>query len=159
MDELVKKYIYEKERSIRLREEKIKRNFLINQGLCRKVYVDVSNGEDTSDYDMDSVDGVDKYYKMEPVTVTDEEYRKLRDIAKKEAKIKNSVAFSLMIIGYTIVVLGFCLGLLGGILTAMYDSDFNWGTALICWVCTFVISTMFFGFAEIIKLLQEIKDK
>ena len=87
MDELVKNYIYEKERSIRLREEKIKRNFLINHGLCRKVYVDVSNGEDTSDYDMDSVDGVDKYYKMEPVTVTDEEYRKLRDIAKKEAKI------------------------------------------------------------------------
>jgi len=71
---------------------------------------------------------------------------------------KNSIAGTLKVIAWLTFIGGFILGFIVGNVTAEYSWEFNFASALITWVSSFVSGMLFLGFAEIIILLQKIVD-
>ena len=165
MNDVVNNYISYQESVARKKNEAVKRKFLISQGLCEKVYVDASTLTDTDEYECECDGDVDRYYKIVPIDVTDEEYeRMLEAYEKATAKAKsirkrNGVATTLGLIGLLIIIIGLFVGISMGTKTAYGDSDFNFEVALSCWVEPFVSGMLFVGFSQVIQLLEDIKNK
>ena len=104
------------------------------------------------------------YYKLQPIEVTDEEYLKIKEIYDNKQKQahsssngtnSNGVATALNIIALIIFILGFIAGIALGIA----ERKFSFTTLITCWVSAFVSGMIFLGFAEIIKLLNDIKHQ
>ena len=104
--------------------------------------------------------GTPMYCKYVPVDVTDEEFEKIKKCAStlssnitedETESYKNGVATTLTVIAWVTYIVGFIAGLL------LCDEVVALGIAEIA--ATFISGTTFLGFAEIIKLLQAIKNK
>lgn len=150
MHEKVKQFVERQER------EKVKRReqHLINLGLVEKVYSD-SWHRDYPHWDSTK----QKYCKLVPIDVTDEEYALICSYVKegeKEPRRTNLVAVVLKVIGWVILVGGFLAGL---ILASLYNYGFDWAIAIGYWVFALLSGIIFLALAEIITLLQVLVNK
>ncbi len=156
MDERVRKFIENKEKATFAKKEEEKNELLISLGLVEKEYVSDKEGNAAfSKYKEEWDENLKKYryYKEAPITVTDDEFEKIKKYSENKNKdVGNTVAFILQCIAWLTIVggalAGFILAANGGI-----------GILLVCWAGAIVSSTLFFGFAEIIKLLDDINNK
>ncbi|HOB34340.1 MAG TPA: hypothetical protein PKL39_01185 [Bacillota bacterium] len=150
MHEKVKQFVERQER------EKVKRReqHLINLGLVEKVYSDSWH----RDYPhWDSIK--QKYCKLVPIDVTDEEYALICSYVKEGEKgpgKTNLVATVLKVIGWVILVGGFLAGL---ILASLYNYGFDWAIAIGYWEFALLSGIIFLALAEIIALLQVLVNK
>lgn len=80
-----------------------------------------------------------------------------KDVATKQNS-NNKMASILRVIAIIEIVCGF---ILGGILGDTFEIgyDYNWGLCIGIIVASFISGIFILGFAEVIQLLQEIKDK
>jgi len=149
------------------RYEKEKRKTLINAGLYEKEYSpDGFDDEEHPFYD----DGTDKYYKKVPINITDEEYQELKKYTNKanteSEPNTNTIATALAIIAWIIFIFGFIAGIAFGNTEVEHGYYYNYTKkefslviAATYWGISFISGTVFLGFAEIIKLLDGIKNK
>ncbi len=113
--------------------------------------------------------------KKVPLEISDEEYNAIKEyIAINDDTVKeccdtvnryiknrtnipqlnfNSIAATLSVIALIIYICGFIAGFISG------GAEGSWDIAWIVWCASFLSGTMFLGFAEIIKLLEAIKNK
>lgn len=87
-----------------------------------------------------------------------EEEEREREELNNAPKTENKIASVLTIIGWLMYIAGFTLGIAFG-QSSVYGGGFNASIAFIWWGSALISGTMFLGFAEVIKLLQEIRDK
>lgn len=160
MNPKVEEFLAKKKKEKEEQELKKRNSVLLKLGLCEKEYA--PEGKDYSDgyteYHYDEKEGKNIYYKSVPIEVTDEEYAeilKYASIKDTSESGKNGVATVLKIIGIVFYIVGF----IGGCIAGAAYRDFDYLTALYYWVAGIISGTLFLGFAEVIKLLQEIRDK
>lgn len=165
MNEILQKYIQEMQYEKAAQEKAERDERLINAGLCKIVYID-NNASDESVYINDSEAEYDpksgRYYKKVPVELTDEEYEEFSKVYDDQPceEANNNVATVLKVIAWIIYIGGFIAGIvLGNVGNTSYHSDFSFPLAFGCWGAVFVSGTLVLGFAEIIKLLTEIRNK
>lgn len=139
----------------RLEEKQARDALLVSQGLYEKVYA--PNDEWSEEYqenELDSERQTIRYFKKVAIEVTDEEYEQIKKYAFASNSLPetNDIASVLTVIGlivYLIGVIGFFV---------MLDADVVF-SAFIILASAAISGTMLLGFAEIIKLLQSIKNK
>ncbi len=100
-------------------------------------------------------------FKKVPIKITSEEYEKFKKINfNSTVKRINPVAIILEIIAWLIFIGGFIAGMsLASVETAWSHYYFSFEIALTYWAISFISGTVFLGLAEIIKLLNDIKNK
>ena len=128
--------------------------------------LDIIQKDEYSEYPFTEYDSTLKClrkYKKEPISLTDEELESIKEaINPNEFKVisnNNIIANILTVIACIIFILGFILGIYMGVENADRYSDFSFFTALIYWGITLTSGITCLGFAEIIKLLEAIKNK
>ncbi len=166
MHEKLKEY-FEKEKEIREKKEKeLREAILIKEGIYEKIYSE--NNERTEEYNQFEYNssGTFKYFKYQPIEITDEEYMQIKEIHdsknKQEPPTTNGVATALTVIAWIIFIGGFIAGIcFANVEVGTYytHEEFSFAIALIYWSVALISGTMFLGFAEIIKLLHDIKNK
>ena len=145
MNEKVEKYLEEK-------REKEKREILIAAGLYEKEYAPKSQELPNREYPfLDSKIVPNRPYKAIPIEVPDEEYEQIRKYAYSGNS--NRIAGILTFVACAVYVIGLVTGFI------LLNGSSNWTPAISCWAASGISGTIFLGFAEIIKLLQAIKDK
>ena len=151
MNERLQKFLEVKKLLKRIDYEEEKEKTLIELGLYEKVYSpDNTYSEEFSSSEWNSVDLTTKYFKKVPIEITDVEFEEVKRYAtqtyenKNNAFENNSVAKALTIIAYFAIIVGFI-------------SCFIFSFAYLC--VGLISGTIFLGFAEIIKLLNDIKNK
>ncbi len=153
MDERVRAYLEKKRASETSRFSTDRSSVLIEAGLYEKVYS--PDGRQSEDYSYAEITNAgSKYYKKEPLKVSDEEYVEILKYANKEnSNGGNSVAGALK--GLAI------LEFIGGLFLALASSKTDLGgIGFLSFTLLGAFSgLMFLGFAEIIKLLDAIKNK
>ncbi len=109
------------------------------------------------------VDGESKYYKHEPIEISDEEFEMLKRclektgseaVKKDSVKVYNAIGNLLGAISWITYIIGFILGLVLGV---DKDGEFS-GFVFLYWGVFFVVGTLYAGFAEVINLLACIKE-
>ena len=144
-------------------EEEKKNSLLIELGLYEKAYVPDDEQNDEYTYcEYDEANSVNRYFKKVPIEVTDEEYEQIKKYAvqeKKDTSIlsngQNIFATLLTAVAWIIYISGFICGTVLGV-DRYGDPTFM---ILVYWIAGFVIGTVYYAFAEIIRLLSEIKNK
>lgn len=170
MNERLQKFLKVKKLLERIDYEKEKEKTLIELGLCDKVYSpDNTYSEEFSSSEWNSVDLTTKYFKKVPFEVSDEEYEEIKRHTNKTEKDEskgNSIAIALTAIAVIIYIVGFIAGIAYGTVeveSGYYytytETEFSFAIAFTYWCTTFISGTIFLGFAEIIKLLNDIKNK
>ena len=157
MHEKLKEYFAEAEE----KNNELTAQELISAGLYEKEYSEKNYYSDEfPNYEWDAVNSIQKYYKKVPIQLTDEECEKFKKIYHNSAlKPKNSIAVALRIIAWIIFIGGFIAGIfIANIQIGAYH-EFSFVIALTYWVGALVSGIIFLGFAEIIKLLNDIKNK
>lgn len=104
------------------------------------------------------------FFRKVPYEVTDEEYTAICSYDKPYVKAvktyspqENSIAKALKVLGWLVMIIGIITGLI--LANDDYYGEFDWGIAVSMGTQSIINGIMFFGFAEIIRLLQSIKDK
>ena len=98
-------------------------------------------------------DNSKRFYKKIPIEISDEEYAELLKYKSHEIKKHNLMAVIFKVLAWIIVVGGF----VGGIV-ASNETKHSFVTAMIWWASSSGSALFFFGFAEIIQLLNDIKN-
>ena len=150
MDHRVQDLLNQKRWEAMEAKKREKEEFLRSLGLTEKVYS--PHGFYTDEYRLSEWDKEQKkqrYYKIAPAELTDEEYEELKKACGKTGE--SSVAKALDGIALSVYILGALAGLI-----TMFNVDFLSGLAVA--LGAFVSGTLFRGFAEIIRLLEEIRD-
>lgn len=127
-----------------------KDKLLIDLGLSEKEYSPSGNlSDEYPEYDRETK----SYYKLKAIAVTDEEFEEIKRAAGKRANntSSNEIATILTGIAWITYAAGFMAGL------ALFEM-LEWYILLI-WLAAFLSGTVYLGFAEIIKLLTQIRDK
>ena len=167
MNKMVQEFIDKKKAEIENNKNKEKRKLLMDLGICEKEYSQSSAwSEEYPDYEYDQETKEGRYFKKIPINVTDEEYEKILKYCKqsdnttpvnkenKVAKVLTGIAYAIFIIG---AILGFAMGYTKNI---PEDTDyFSFAVAVAWWCVSFIGGMFMLGFAEIIKLLNAIKNK
>ena len=94
-------------------------------------------------------------------------YKRERLSSPRMIDASNSYTNPIVIIFKIIAIITFVLGFFGGLIfgnqpvISLYSSrtEFSFAVALTYWAVSFISGLMFLGFAEIIQLLQDIKNK
>ncbi len=133
-------------------EETIRKNkHLVDLGLYEKVYSNSTTYSDEFPYpEEDEKGAIINYYKKVAIDITDEEYAEIKKHSFAYSPHKNAIAIALTVIAWIIYIVGFISGI---IITS------NASAALTYWFGSLISGTTFLGFAEIIKLLNDIKNK
>lgn len=158
MNEKLKDFLDAKKDAEKKRYEEEKQKTLIELGLYEKVYSPDNNySEEFSSSEWDSANLTNKYYKKVPVEITDEEYQEVKKYSKGDVLVQNNnpIATTLRVIAVLVYIVGF----IGGIVIGDAVAEYSWGTAFIYWFVSFFSGTTILGFAEIIQLLHDIKNK
>ena len=142
----------------RLEEKQARVALLVSQGLYEKVYAPKSQELPNGEYPrLDTTIIPNRPYKAIPIEITDEEYEQVKKYAFASSTLpepvnsSNGIATVLTVIGVIVYLIGF-IGFF-----AMFNM--NALSAFIILASAAISGTMFLGFAEIIKLLQSIKNK
>lgn len=159
--------------------EKEKQDLLRRVGLYDKVYSpEKFYTDEYPKYDCT----VFKYYKEIPIDITDDEYFAIKKAVDGHRTNSNvymnesvytpadsgcAVATALQVFAWIIFFGGFFAGIflanktvdVGGYYYSRSETKFMWSVALTYWCTAAVSGTLFLGFAEIIKLLEAIKNK
>lgn len=167
MNKIVQEFIDKKKAEIENNKNKEKRKLLMDLGICEKEYSQSSAwSEEYPDYEYDQETKECRYFKKIPINVTDEEYEEILKYCKqsdnttpvnkenKVAKVLTGIAYAIFIIG---AILGFVMGYTKDILDDTYS--FSFAIAIAWWGVSFIGGMFMLGFAEIIKLLNAIKNK
>lgn len=167
MNKIVQEFIDKKKAEIENNKNKEKRKLLMDLGICEKEYSQSSAwSEEYPDYEYDQETKEGRYFKKIPINVTDEEYEEILKYCKqsdnttpvnkenKVAKVLTGIAYAIFIIG---AILGFAMGYTKDILDDTYS--FSFAVAVAWWCVSFIGGMFMLGFAEIIKLLNAIKNK
>ena len=140
-------------------EEYIKKaKLLINEGLYHVVYS--PDNVQSSEYpfeEYDATSGSMKHYKKVPMNVTNDEFEQIKKYSTIDETPKNAISITLTVIAYIIFISGFIYGIYIG--SEYYVDEFSFSLAFISWIITLISGMTFLGFAEIIKLLEAIKNK
>ena len=161
MNEKVKEFLDAKKAEEIKKYEKEKADTLLELGLYEKEYSPTNSySSEYSYYEWDETIKANRYFKIASINITDEEYEEIKKYNREPEVIRsNPVANIFKVIAWVIFIIGFIIGLTMGIELAEYSEEFAWGAAFIYWCISFVIGMMFIGFAEIISLLEKIKNK
>lgn len=167
MNKIVQEFIDKKKAEIENNKNKEKRKLLMDLGICEKEYSQSSAwSEEYPDYEYDQETKEGRYFKKVPINVTDEEYEEILKYCKqsdnttpvnkenKVAKVLTGIAYAIFIIG---AILGFAMGYTKNIPEDTYY--FSFAVAVAWWCVSFIGGMFMLGFAEIIKLLNAIKNK
>lgn len=167
MNKIVQEFIDKKKAEIENNKNKEKRKLLMDLGICEKEYSQSSAwSEEYPDYEYDQETKEGRYFKKVPINVTDEEYEEILKYCKqsdnttpvnkenKVAKVLTGIAYAIFIIG---AILGFAMGYTKNIPEDTYY--FSFAVAVAWWGVSFIGGMFMLGFAEIIKLLNAIKNK
>lgn len=167
MNKIVQEFIDKKKAEIENNKNKEKRKLLMDLGICEKEYSKSSAwSEEYPDYEYDQETKEGRYFKKVPINVTDEEYEEILKYCKqsdnttpvnkenKVAKVLTGIAYAIFIIG---AILGFAMGYTKNIPEDTYY--FSFAVAVAWWAVSFIGGMLMLGFAEIIKLLNAIKNK
>lgn len=167
MNKIVQEFIDKKKAEIENNKNKEKRELLMDLGICEKEYSQSSAwSEEYPDYEYDQETKEGRYFKKIPINVTDEEYEEILKYCKqsdnttpvnkenKVAKVLTGIAYAIFIIG---AILGFAMGYTKNIPEDTYY--FSFAVAVAWWCVSFIGGMFMLGFAEIIKLLNAIKNK
>ena len=150
MNEKLKEFLESKKEIQRAEFEENKAKTLIDLGLFDKIYAE-DDSEFTYEFpesEYDAETSTFKRYKKQAIDITDEEYDELKKYLNYSTDSKtNSIATILTVIAWVVYVCGFISGF---VLSDMM---------LVYWIASFVVGTIYLGFAEIIKLLTAIKNK
>ena len=168
MNEKLKEFLDAKKDAEKKAYEEKKKDTLIELGLFEKVYSE--NNAYSIEYpwsEWDSENSINKYYKKIPMEITDEEYEEVKKYSKKPVILgENPIATALTVIAWILFIGGFIAGIaLGtveverGYYYTYTDTEFSFAVAFVYWCASLISGTMFLGFAEIIKLLTDIKNK
>ncbi len=153
MNETVKNYLETKKK--KCEEKKAKK--LVELGICEKIYS--PDGEYSSEYYLYD-EKEKKHYKKIPIEVTDEEYDEILKYSENaDKKEYNIVARILKGIAWFFFVGGFIVGFTLGVALGEQLNYNPYIAMFTIWGIYFVFGMMFIGFAEIIQLLQDIKNK
>lgn len=170
MNQKAQKYITSKKKELQKIKVSEKESFLIEQGLCEKVFAPNPErfGINHTEYpygERNEQDGSTVYYKLTPIDLTDEEFEQVYSAFKavddelnKEdnqdtSKPTNGMAVFMTIVAVTIYIVGLVAGIVIGKNFGGYW--FSWTSASICWFAGFVYGSLFLGVSEIIKLLNK----
>ncbi len=155
----VEAYLAEKETVRKAAHQAEKQRFLEKEGIFEFVPNPIQKDGYTSEFpdcEPDPNTGEYVYGKKTPVEITDEEYELLRAVSGVESTHnRNKVASILQGIAYAIYILA---GLAAFIMLLSGD-EYLLIPTLITLFSGLISGTSFLGFAEIIKLLHEIKGK
>lgn len=157
MNTMVKEFLdTRKELELKNKMEE-KEKVLIDLGLYEKVYSpDDDYSVEYSWVEWDNELSKNRYYKKVVVQVSDEEYEEIKKYSSKEVKKeKNVIATILTVVAWIMYIGGFILGIVLG--STLGGDSFIF--VLIYWIAFFIGGTMYLAFAEIIKLLMDIKNK
>lgn len=166
MNKKLEQYLSKKEQEKRTVIERKKRDLLLREGLYEVQYFDEWRAD--SSYDNES----GKYFVRVPIEISDEEYQLVKELSVSSNKgydkvdCDNGIATLLTVIAWIIYIAGFVAGIgfgnvevVRGTYITYTDTEFSFQIAFTYWATCFITGTMFLGFAEIIKLLEEIKRK
>ena len=150
------KYIDQKLKIAKLKEENQKNDFLISIGLCEKIYSPDNKKSIEYNYEeWDSNNQISRYYKIIPIEVSDEEFDEIKK-AYEFAKLDNNeniytsaIITALRVIAWIIFIVGVIVGFISGVLEI----------GLTCCAVSIISGATFLGIAEIISLLYDIKNK
>lgn len=167
MNKIVQEFIDKKKAESENNKNKEKRKLLMDLGICEKEYSQSSAwSEEYPNYEYDQVTKEGRYFKKIPINVTDEEYEEILKYCKqsdnttpvnkenKVAKVFTGIAYAIFIIG---AIFGFATGYTKDILDDTYS--FSFAIAIAWWGVSFIGGMFMLGFAEIIKLLNALKNK
>lgn len=162
----VKEYL-EKQWAVEAAAKKKERDeFLIELGLFEKVFSDNDQYSDEyPNYEWDAEKQITRYYKKVPYEATDEEYEAIKKASMIKASKNNAttsdnvVGYALSVIAWVIYIGGIIAGFYFGASVSEYSNEFSLEIAIVYWCIAFVSGTMFLGFAEISRLLNDIKNK
>lgn len=149
MNEKVAKYLEEK-------REKERKEILIAAGLYEKEYAPKSQELPNGEYPrLDTTIIPNRPYKAIPIEITDEEYEQVKKYAVKPPIIlpkPNVIAKILQGVGICAYVLGLFCGM-------SFQSNGLLSFAITVWAIAAIGGTILLGLSEIVKLLQNIRDK
>lgn len=164
MNEVVQEFIRKKQEQLAQKQkeeyEALKAKTLVKLGLVEKEYS--PDGKYSDEYlqsEYDEVNKCNKFYKIVPISVTDEEFEELKKCLPPEEKdceeeTKSGVSTLLKIFAWIVYIGGFVAGFILG-------AD-RWGDptfmTVVYWLIFLLVGTMYMGFAKIIDLLCNIKD-
>ena len=162
MDKRVEEFLEKKKNEAAAKEFEAKKaekeKILISLGLYDKVYSpDNKYSEEYPYYDGNT----NKNFKKIPYTASDEEFEEVKKYANNQNH-ENTVAKILTYIAYFIFGAGFILGI---IFASLSENDYYSTTSsavfvlMTYWSISFISAMLFLGFAEIIKILEVIKNK
>ncbi len=184
MDEKVKAFLEAKKRESEVKEEREKHMLLVSLGLFYKEYSPDDKWSD--EYRLSEWDNEEKktkYYKNVICDVTNEEYEKIKEFGLQKnqtgriSDIKsasdstistntNGISKILSVIAWLIFIGGFIAGIIFGnveVTKGVYytytDTEFSFAIAFTYWCVSFISGMLMLGFAEIISLLNDIKNK
>ena len=164
MHPLVQDYLSKKVNEKNELALKKKNELLLELNLFEKEYSD--KNKYSSDYpfsEYDNQTGTSKYYKKIPIQVSDDEYSEILKYQKQETKPTNTISTVFEVLAWIVFIGGFIAGIaLGNVEVEGYyssHSEFSFAIALTYWAVSFVSGMFFLGFAEIIQLLTDIKNK
>lgn len=165
MNEKLREFLDAAKADEKKKYEEEKNKTLLNLGLYERVYSEDDNySEAFPFYEWDSDTSTTKYYKKVPIEITDEEYKEVKKYSKEENTTEfNPIAMALNVIAWAVFIVGFIAGIvLGNVEIDGYyysHTEFSFVIAFTYWSVALISGTMFLGFAEIIKLLDAIKNK
>lgn len=152
------------ENFIEKQKQKKKENykqFLLDNDICEREYS--PNEDENAPYDENYPfwdRKQNKYYKKIPIEVTDEELEQILE-AYNEAQVNevksNGIATFFLVLGWITVI----AGLIESLSAASGDKgeSFTFSVFIIHFAVTLISSMIYFGFGEVIKLLNDIKNK
>lgn len=150
MNEKVQAFLDAKKQEELAKKQAEKDKLLIDLGLSEKEYSPSGNlSDEYPEYDRETK----SYYKLKAIAVTDEEFEEIKRAAGKRANntSSNEIATILTVIAWITYIAGFIAGV-------AYMGALQ-GFVLLIWFAAFLSGTVYLGFAEIIKLLTQIRDK
>lgn len=168
MNEKLKEFLDLKSNEELKKVEEEKRKNLISLGLYDKVYSpDNTYSDEFYLSEWDDENSRNKYYKIETIEITDEEYQEVKKYIKKEEnKENNSIATLLTVFAWIIFIGGLFAGIefgkvevVKGVYTTYTETEFSLSIAVAYWGAALISGIILLGLAEIIKLLDDIKKK
>lgn len=140
---------------------------LIDAGLYDKIYMpetdedhpflDENSSYDYPESEYDKEKGKTVYYRKQPIKVSDEEFEAI--LQRTTSNHSNTLASIISLGAYVVFIIGFIAGVYIGAALAERDSNFNLLWAFIVWIIGAISGISLLWFAEVLKLLQGIKNQ